>query len=197
MAKVTEEKMEALKAFVGEENAEAIVADAEEYTKALEKAGAEFKEKADGDSEEGEEEDEEEAEKTEEKEADENVMELELDEDLMKEIASHVDVTDAVKEAVGQALKEMLPSMLATYTTVIEDKVKEVVEEANLNSAEDIVQKAITGRLHLKPFTASKDAGNVIPEGQKDAFEEEQKTKGTKGNEVSVVGRVVQRMLSN
>jgi hypothetical protein len=204
MAKVTKEKREALAELVGEDNAKAIIEDAEELTKALEGAGVEFKEEkveeGESEDEEMEEEESDEEEEGKKEEASDRVMEIEMDEDLMKEIAQHVDVSGPVSTAVEQALKEMLPKALdglfGELKTAIEGSVKETVQQASLDSAESIVQQAISGTLRLKPFTASKDNGNVIPADEKEQFEEEQKARKTDKEPADPVARVVQGMLS-
>ncbi len=183
MATVTRDKKDALAALIGTELAESILQDAEKASAVLESQVA-FKEDAaateDDDEDKDEDEEDEEGEgekkntfppkKNKKKEADEDVFELELDDEVMKEIAGHVDVSGVVKEAVQAAVKEAL--------TAIKDEISSTivaaVTTANVASKEAIVQDALTGKLRLVSYTASKSDDNVV---DKDEFEEDQKAR--------------------
>jgi len=104
------------------------------------------------------------AEETSAEETKEQLFELEMDDDLLKEIASHV----AVKDVVIAALKELLPAAVqqavAAHSAELAIAVKEAVAEANIATKEQIVQQALSGRIKLTPYTASKSDDNVIPD---------------------------------
>jgi hypothetical protein len=201
---VTDEKKKGLESILGKELTEESLEEALKASDLLEAIAA-FKEK--GDEEEDkkkpvppvppakpaapakppadEEEEEEEEDEDEEKEKEggkETVFEMEMDDELLKEIAGHVNIDAAVEKAV----KGLLPGMMGKVVTAV----KEAVKETNVDSKEEIVQQAIAGKLRLVPYTASKDGGNTIDE--KDL---KQREKGEKDSRKDPVKAVVGRML--
>jgi len=197
---VTKEKAKGLEALLGEELAKEILADAEKASANLEKVGVEFKE-ADGESSDEEMTDEEKKKKSEEEEkkdeetsaeeTKEQLFELEMDDDLLKEIASHV----AVKDVVIAALKELLPAAVqqavAAHSAELAIAVKEAVAEANIATKEQIVQQALSGHIKLTPYVASKSDDNLVPE---DVVKEAEKA--NKRNDGDVVTILAKKMMA-
>jgi len=201
---VSKKKVEGLASIVGEDQAKQLLGDTEAASDEYEKQYA-FKEKDEAGDEdekgvakpvkavtEDEEDEEEKAEEEETAEESKEVWEMEVTDELMKEIAAHVPVAEAVEAVVkelmpkylGEALKELVPQM--------ETAVKEAVESTTVASKESIVQQAVAGTLRLTPYSASKDEGNVVSEKEVDEH-----FKGNdKAQQGDVVHAVVQRMLA-
>lgn len=200
---LTVEKKSGLENLLGEELAAGILADAEKASAALEGLGVKFKEtdtKDDDDDASTQDDDAGDDATTVDKdqgnqqkvsEGDqtpaegEQTFELEMDDELLKEIAAHVDVTEPVNVAVKAAFAQFGDEIVKTIATA--------VTQADLGAKEEIVQKAVSGKLRLVPKAGSKDSGNVLSEDEKaklktavDADEDE----GTK-----IVRSVALRML--
>lgn len=188
-------KSNALAELVGDELAETMLAEALKATEALEQAGVAHKEedeeegdKAGGSSkkkkknpfvkkvvDEEEEDDEEERKKREEEEEDakstDDLFELELDEPLLKEIAKHASQYIEVP-----GTKE-IESLLEGFKEEIIKVVAKVIPALILSSKEEVVQEALSGRLVLKPYVASKDNGNVTTEEELPDVESDEKAR--------------------
>lgn len=219
MGAISEEKQQALISVFGEEDAAKILEDADKASDILENL-VDWKEadtKNDTDTgekgnvppqfikkeEDDEEEDEEEEDEEEEKKKDEGgkgvdseeYFELELDEDLMAAIAGHVDV----KEQVQDALSELLPTINARLEQAEKDLVQnvtEILEQTDVASKEQIVKRAITGRLRLTPYTASKDKGNTLTDEEKKEINKVIETKESDSDPVKmIVNRVMEGTL--
>lgn len=187
MATPRKDKVKALAALVGSEaDVETQLALATEATKALEKAGIAFKEASDPEPEKPVEDVEEETEDVE-VESDDQVMEMEVDDALVKEIAKAVDVTSRVKEAMDS----VLPVLEAQIQKMVEKAINDNVDKL-MGTKEQIAKEVLGGRITLRPYVASQAAGNVVSEGTKEAA---QKAKTDKDKR-DVVGGVVKLMLS-
>jgi len=185
---VSAEKQAALVELFGDEEAVKIIAEAQKASDDLESSGVAFKEDKKAKAKKvppvvPEEEEEEEEGEEGEKEA---VYELEMDDALLKEIASHVPALD-VGKIVASAVKEALSKQQKAFETAV----GEAVAKANLGSKEEIVQQALAGTLRLVPSVASKSADNVI---SKEKIETEQKARRSAKPD-DVIAGVVQRML--
>jgi len=110
----------------------------------------------------------------------EEVMEIELDDDLLNDIASRVDIQTAVKEAVSNvpdaimdavqtAVKEHMGS--TTFLASMTAAIAPVIESLITSSKEQVVQNALTGKIVLKPWSATKDnGGTTLTQEQVDAI---------------------------
>lgn len=221
--KITKEKEQALVTLFGEDEAAKILAEPLEASKVLESL-VDFKEKgddtgADSDEDGGEDADkkkkvkvaanvdedgEEDTEGADEetKDVDDkgDVYELELDETLMKAIASHVDVSDQVATALKEVLPELskqLAEQFATAEKAMTDNIRKAVADSDVASKEQIIKDAISGRLKLTPYTASKDDGNELGDGEKEEFDEAQKAKDKYAGNDPVKGVVQAIMAGN
>ena len=214
--KVSQEKADGLAKLVGVETAKELLDMTKQATDILESKGVgwkEWMETAIEDSKEGkaaktakttpptasdededeDEEDEAEAEAKTKKKAtkeDGDVFEMELSDELIKEIALQVDVTSQVTEA----LKELLPTVFQQMEKSVLKAVKEAVISTNVASKEEIVQQAISGKLVLNKYSASKDDGTIVPE--KEAITEAAKAeKEDKNKPFDPVPTLVSNML--
>lgn len=189
---VTKEKADALAKLVGTELAEQTLKDAEKATSVLEQAGISFKE--DGDDEAEVEEAESEDEEAEETEAGdgEELYELEVTDELVKEIADKVDVQTAVKEAVDTSVKGLKEAILAELTPIIANAINEAMEQKLTGQKEQIVQQALSGKISLKPWSASKADDTSVP----DDMIKQAKEAGSHKKQRDVVAEVVSNMLS-
>lgn len=201
---VTKEKKDALARLVGTELAEQTLQEAEKATGILEQAGISFKEddvEDEADTEEVDEEeldveDEEEPEDEEEAEGDDNpdgdMYELEVTDELVKEIASQVPIATSVKEAVDNTVKGLKEAILAELTPIIVNAVNEAMTTQLTGQKEQIVQQALSGKISLKPWSASSAdetvAGEAAVKGAKEA-------KSGKKQE-DVVATIVSNMLT-
>ena len=121
------------------------------------------------------------------------VMEMELDDDLLNEIASHVPVEAAVEKAMKELLPKALAKAMADQAAALTAAVKEAVESANVSSKEEIVKGAVAGTLRLHPYVASKADDNVVAEKDLD----EHLVADTKAKDQGdVVSQIAQRMLA-
>lgn len=204
---VSKEKVAGLAAVVGEELAQKMLETAKAAGGDLEQKVA-FKEKDDDveevkpkakpakpippflkkDEDEEDEEVEEEDEDTEEE--GKEYYELEMDDQLVKDIASQVPVNAEVKKAIKELLPGMLTQAMVANAEALTAAVKEAVADANVSSKEQIVQQAVAGTLRLKPYVASKADDNTVAE--KDLAKHD-KAKDKGGDVVSVLAR---RMLA-
>ena len=160
---VRKDKKEGLAALVGDQLAGELLQDAEEQTDKLEQAGVKHKEAplADGKKDEETEaaEDKVEDEETEaaEDKTDEQMYELELDESTVEEIAKEVVASKEFVTALSTAVKEAITSVKEELMT----GAKEAAAAEVLSSKERIVQQALSGKLMLKPYTATKADDNI------------------------------------
>lgn len=214
--KVTQAKKDGLEELVGEKNAAMLLEMTEKATELLEDSDISWKElfedekafppkvtkpvkKAGEDEDDEDEEDEDEEDEAEDenkgKKDDGDVFEMELGDELLKEIASHVDVTGQVKEAVQESLKELLPGVFKE----MQKGLKEIVVETTAATKEQIVKDAIAGKITLKPSIGSKDDSNTLEQSVIDAIEGKKKEKqeeGTKAKNTDPIAQVVSNMMS-
>lgn len=191
----TQEKDDALKRLVGEEEATKTLDGAEKATSVLEQAGISFKEddtaEAEEDSTVEDAVDEEEADEEETGADDDQLYELEVTDELVKEIAGKVDVRTAVKEQVDGVMNGLKEQIIAALTPIIVQTVNEAMK-AQLGTKEQIVQQALSGKIKLTPWSASQsDTTVVAPEQVQGA-----KEAGSGKKQRDIVGDVVQRMLA-
>lgn len=188
---VTKEKADALAKLVGPELAEQTLKDAEKATSVLEQAGISFKEDGADEEEDVAEEDEEEAEGT-----GEELYELEVTDELVKEIASKVDIATATKEAVDAQVKGLKEAILAELTPIITNAVNQAIDEAVneklTGQKEQIVQQALSGKISLKPWSASRSNDTSVP----DDMMKQAKEAGSHKKQRDVVAEVVSNMLA-
>lgn len=201
----TKEKDDALKRLVTDEVAAAVLEDAEKASSLLEQAGISFKEdseandntEADEEANEADEEDvEAEAEAEEESETtaedDEQLYELEVTDDLVKEIAGKVDVTAAVKEHVDASMTGLKEQIVAALTPVIMQAVDAALGARLEGQKEQIVQQALSGKIKLAPWSASRSNDTAVSDDKVTAAKEAKTGK----RQQDVVASVVQGMLS-
>jgi hypothetical protein len=163
---VSKEKADALSKLVGQELADQTLKDAEKATSILEQAGISFKEDEDDvdakdnenlDAETGDEEVTDEDEETAEDDK-EQLYELEVTDELVKEIAAKVDIKTGVKEAVDISIKGLKESIIAELTPVITQAINAAIAANQTNvmgQKEAIVQQALSGKIKLTPWSAS------------------------------------------
>lgn len=204
----TKEKDDALRQLVTSAIADEVLQGAEQATSVLEQAGIEFKEvgrKDDGAEAQANDNPDEESEDTDEEsedneegagdDADDQLYELEVSEELVKEIAGAIDIQSAVKEHVGTAVTGLKEQLVAALTPVILEAVKMAVaaEVKNIQgSKEQIVQEALSGKIRLNPWSASQSSDTVVsPEHVAGAKEAK-----TGKKQQDIVSQVVANMLN-
>lgn len=200
MNRVTPEKKNALAALVGQELADKTLTDAEKASSILEQAGIEFKEddneaveetaeeEVSEELDETEEVDEEEGEETDEE--GEETYELEVTDELVKEIANHVDVSSSVKEAVNSSITGLKEAIIAELTPVIAEAVKSAMSQMT-DSKEAVIQQALSGKIKLTPWSASQASETEVAPKIVNAAKEARTPKKQR----DVVHDVVQNMI--
>jgi hypothetical protein len=169
------EKADGLASLIGDEDAQAILRDAEAETDRLERKGVKHKEAPVEAEEEVETEAEEEVETEAEEEVeasapkdDSAVYELELDDTVVAEIATKVaaskefeaSIVRVVKAALAKSVKELKSSILAEAVAAA----KEATEDSVDDHKERIVKQVLSGKVKLRPYVASKAKESVVDE---------------------------------
>lgn len=213
------EKVAGLASIIGAETANQMLSDAEAETERLKRKGIGSKataaddeeeevveveeETADADVEAAEEEEEEVAVDERAAKDDESTYELELDDAVVAEIAQRVagskEFAAALAKVIGKAVTTAVATAKKELTDQLTAAAKEAAEDTLEEHKEKVVKDVLKGSVRLRPYTASKDNGNVVDVEDDDTEDDSKEDKGSGIRKLpggDIVHNVVQTFLS-
>jgi len=173
MKGLTAEKRAALATLVGEQRAKEILDQPASATDLLERLGISSKE-LDGEAEDVPATDQPETEATEaaasepeteaeaEEEAKSDVMELELTDELVKEIAAQVDIKTAAKEYVDTLRDGIVKDVVDAVSKSLAPAIQQAISQQVVGAKESVVQQALAGKLRLRPYSPTQAKDNIL-----------------------------------